>query len=97
MRSSSALLDELANAASDCPGRIMIEGHTDSSGLPSANLTLSRDRAASVSEALFNRGIEGNRLFIRGFGADRPIANNETRAGRAKNRRIEMRILGPVE
>lgn len=94
---SSALLDQLADAALECPGRIMIEGHTDSSGLPSTNLTLSRDRAAAVSEALFSRGINGDRLFIRGFGADRPIANNETRAGRAKNRRIEMRILGPVE
>jgi len=75
----------------------MIEGHTDASGRNDANLTLSQQRADAVMQALVTRGLDANRLFTQGFGSAQPIATNETSAGRAQNRRIEMRIMNPSE
>lgn len=95
IRSASALLlDGIARAAKACPGRLRIEGHTDDVGRDSANATLSLRRAEAVRTALIRRGVEADRLIAEGFGDTRPIADNATEAGRARNRRIEIRAIG---
>jgi outer membrane protein OmpA-like peptidoglycan-associated protein len=74
--------------------KVRVEGHTDNHGSAIDNLDLSRDRAAAVRHYLVNiGGIDGSRLVAQGFGPDRPIADNRTEAGRAKNRRIEIVII----
>jgi outer membrane protein OmpA-like peptidoglycan-associated protein len=87
------LLDRVAAAARQCPGILRIEGHTDGSGLRAANMTLSDARAASVRVALSQRGLAEARLRSQGFGPDRPVADNVTVAGRARNRRIEIHVV----
>lgn len=73
--------------------RIEIQGHTDDRGKASYNQELSQARADSVREYLVAHGIEEERISSRGFGPDRPVADNDTRSGRAENRRIEFRIV----
>lgn len=87
---SAPLLDRLAKEARGCPGNIRIEGHTDNIGRANFNLRLSDDRAAAVRAALIERGVPADRLQSEGFGATRPLADNHTAEGRAKNRRIEF-------
>ncbi len=67
-------------------------GHTDSTGNDQYNMTLSQRRANSVAAYLENRGIPGNRLTVIGMGETQPIADNNTAAGRAQNRRVELYI-----
>ena len=69
-----------------------IEGHTDNFGSDDKNLKLSNARAMSVKSFLINRGINAQRMKVLSFGEDRPIAPNDTEQGRAKNRRVELRI-----
>jgi chemotaxis protein MotB len=71
---------------------IRIEGHTDSLGDAAANLALSQQRAEAVKQALIERGAEPERLTAQGLGSERPIADNETPAGRAENRRVEVYV-----
>ena len=73
--------------------RIEIAGHTDNAGTPEANRTLSQQRADAVRQYFIDKGIDGARLTAVGFGPDKPIADNATPAGRAKNRRVEFRLL----
>jgi outer membrane protein OmpA-like peptidoglycan-associated protein len=74
--------------------RVRIEGHTDNKGSAIDNLDLSRERAAAVRRHLIDiGGIDGKRLVAQGFGPDRPVGDNKTEAGRAKNRRIELVII----
>lgn len=74
--------------------KLRVEGHTDNKGSVIENLDLSRDRASTVRRFLVeNHRVDGARLIAQGFGADRPIADNKTPQGRAKNRRIEIVIL----
>jgi OOP family OmpA-OmpF porin len=73
--------------------RIEISGHTDSAGEYEHNLELSRSRAETVRDYLVDRGIAAERLETVGHGPDRPIADNRTRAGRLRNRRIEFKPL----
>jgi OmpA-OmpF porin, OOP family len=70
--------------------RIGVEGHTDNVGTPAANLELSQGRAKSVTAALVSAGIGAARLTPAGFGQTRPVADNRTEEGRAKNRRVEL-------
>jgi outer membrane protein OmpA-like peptidoglycan-associated protein len=91
---SASLLDGIARAAKACPGRLRIEGHTDNVGRDGVNTTLSLRRAEAVRTALIRRGVEASRLVAEGFGAAKPVATNETDAGRARNRRIEIRAVG---
>jgi outer membrane protein OmpA-like peptidoglycan-associated protein len=75
---------------------LRIEGHTDGRGSPAANRTLSQRRAIAVRDYLLSRlPISASRVAATGFGADRPIANNDTEAGRARNRRIEIVMTLP--
>lgn len=73
--------------------RVEIGGHTDSTGDEDYNLKLSRERAETVRDALIKRGVAPQRLVAKGYGESEPIAPNLTRAGRAKNRRVDFSIL----
>jgi OmpA-OmpF porin, OOP family len=73
----------------------VIEGHTDSRGSAAYNQGLSERRAQAVMQALTNSGIAANRLTSRGYGETRPIASNDTDAGRAQNRRVTVVVSGP--
>ncbi|WP_242334749.1 MULTISPECIES: OmpA family protein [Anaeromyxobacter] len=84
--------DILAKYADD---RIQIEGHTDSSGSDSLNETLSRKRADSVRTVLVSRGVREEQISVAGYGESKPIADNATKEGRAKNRRVEVHIDVP--
>lgn len=93
-RRSFDLLDEVAQALRQNPGlRLLVEGHTDSQGAASTNLRLSQRRADAVRRYLVRQGIDPDRLTAIGFGEDKPIAHNRTRAGRERNRRVEFTIL----
>jgi outer membrane protein OmpA-like peptidoglycan-associated protein len=73
------------------PGlRLSIEGHTDSQGSAAANLALSRERAQAVVKAVVGGGVEAGRLGAQGWGQERPVADNRTEDGRARNRRVEI-------
>ncbi len=88
-------LNKLADFLLSNPGiTIDIVGHTDSNGSSYLNKVLSIKRARAVMDYLIAKGIRENRLTSHGFGEDRPIASNETAEGQAKNRRVEVEILG---
>ncbi|WP_198263864.1 OmpA family protein [sulfur-oxidizing endosymbiont of Gigantopelta aegis] len=69
-----------------------IYGHTDSVGQASYNMTLSQQRASSVSRYLQTREVLAQRIMTRGLGEDQPIASNDTAQGRSQNRRVEIRL-----
>lgn len=73
--------------------KMLVKGHTDSSGEEAFNLNLSTQRAKAVMDYLIKAGIASNRLSFKGFGSTEPIADNNTEAGKAKNRRTEFLIL----
>ncbi|TVZ56150.1 outer membrane protein OmpA-like peptidoglycan-associated protein [Lutibacter sp. Hel_I_33_5] len=69
-----------------------IEGHTDSAGRAASNLKLSNSRANAVMKYFVSNGVDASRLSARGYGEDNPIDSNKTRAGRANNRRVEIKV-----
>jgi outer membrane protein OmpA-like peptidoglycan-associated protein len=86
-------LDEVARIMKDDQNlKLSIEGHTDNVGKADYNKTLSDNRANSVKEYLVKKGVDESRLAAEGFGLERPVADNKTAAGRAKNRRVEMKM-----
>jgi outer membrane protein OmpA-like peptidoglycan-associated protein len=74
---------------------VLIEGHTDDLGAEDYNAVLSKRRADAVRQVLIEYGIEPERISTMGYGESRPITDNETPEGRAKNRRVEIIILNP--
>jgi len=72
---------------------VEISGHTDNVGENTHNLKLSKDRAESVKAYLVKNKIAENRIITKGFGADKPIADNDTQEGRQQNRRTEVKII----
>jgi outer membrane protein OmpA-like peptidoglycan-associated protein len=91
---SEPLLTSVADIANRCPSvRIEVTGHTDSRGSAAANRQLSEQRARSVVAFLVQHGVAAERITAAGFGDTRPVAPNDTEANRAKNRRIEFRII----
>ncbi len=70
--------------------KVSIEGHTDNVGKPESNKKLSDDRAKSVMSSLISIGISKDRLSAVGWGQERPVADNRTEEGKAKNRRVEI-------
>lgn len=88
------VLDELLPVLGQLSGRrFEIVGHTDADGARPQNLLLSAARADSVKAYLVQRGIPAAALLTSGVGPDRPLADNTTAEGRARNRRIEFRVL----
>ncbi len=73
--------------------QIEVGGHTDSKGSDSYNQRLSESRAKAVADYLISKGISERRLQYRGYGKSKPIDTNETEEGRAKNRRVEFKIM----
>ena len=73
--------------------RLEIGGHTDSQASDTYNADLSKRRAQSVVKWLTDKGINASRLTAEGFGESRPVADNDSAAGRALNRRVEIRDL----
>lgn len=73
--------------------RLRIDGFTDSVGSTAANLTLSRDRAQSVADALSAMGVDSGRLRLEGHGETMPVATNATPEGRQLNRRVEVSLI----
>lgn len=73
--------------------RLQINGHTDSTGTATANYNLSDRRARSVANYLAAQGVTQSRILTQGLGPDQPIASNDTDAGRAANRRVELQIV----
>ena len=84
-----ALLDRLAPCWSH--GRFEIEGHTDGAGTDAINQPLSERRAQAIVDQLIKDGVDASSLTARGYGSSRPVADNSTPEGRAKNRRVEFR------
>lgn len=76
---------------------VNIMGHTDSTGNPAYNQDLSQRRAASVANYLVNQGVSANRIRTAGYGQTQPIASNNTEAGKAQNRRVEIQINAPQQ
>jgi len=93
MDSSYLALDVLAALMKDHPEwHLTIEGHTDNQGKADKNLLLSKQRATAVRDYLVKKGIPENQLTAGGLGQEHPIADNNTAAGRATNRRVELKL-----
>jgi outer membrane protein OmpA-like peptidoglycan-associated protein len=90
--SSKVMLDDVAQALKEHPEihHVYINGHTDNVGAAKINQKLSEGRAAAVKKALNDRGIDDSIMYPQGYGETRPLAPNVTKAGRAKNRRVEF-------
>lgn len=90
-------LEAIANIINKYPGLIVqIEGHTDNKGNPKKNRELSQKRAQAVVAWLIkNKKIPAKRLKAKGFGDSQPLADNNTEAGRAKNRRVDFSVTKP--
>ncbi|WP_299451508.1 outer membrane protein OmpA [uncultured Pigmentiphaga sp.] len=92
---AKAKLDELVNQIRGINLEVVIAvGHTDSIGSEAYNQRLSVRRAEAVKAYLVSKGIEANRIYTEGKGEKQPIADNKTAAGRAKNRRVEVEVVG---
>jgi outer membrane protein OmpA-like peptidoglycan-associated protein len=84
--------DIVAKYADD---RVRIEGHTDAQGAAQANEELSLRRADAVKRVLLSRGVQEKQMLVLGLGETRPVADNKTTEGRARNRRVELHIDVP--
>src|SRR5450830_1554075 len=90
-----AKLDELVTNLNGLNLEVIIAvGHTDSVGSVAYNQKLSVRRAESVKAYLVSKGVEANRVYTEGKGKSQPVADNKTAAGRAKNRRVEIEVVG---
>jgi OmpA-OmpF porin, OOP family len=88
---SNPVIDELVKMLkSNLSLKVSIEGHTDNAGNAASNKTLSESRAKAVMDKLVAAGIDKTRLSSKGWGQDKPIADNGSEAGKAKNRRVEI-------
>ena len=90
-----AKLDDLVSKVKGINLEVIIAvGHTDSIGTDAYNQKLSVRRAESVKAYLVSKGIEKNRIYTEGKGEKQPVADNKTKEGRAKNRRVEIEVVG---
>ncbi len=99
LKKSFEVLTSVADALKASPQikKIRVEGHTDNRGKEAYNIELSDRRAKSVLKWLSDHGIEAGRVEAQGFGPKKPIAENKTEAGRAKNRRVDFVIVDPPQ
>ena len=95
LEKSKTLLDEVATLINAHPEitKIQVEGYTDSRSSRAHNLKLSAERAATVKAYLITKDVDGGRLTTKGFGPDKPVADNKTEEGRLQNRRVDFRIM----
>ena len=92
---AKAKLDDLVGKLKAINLEVIIAiGHTDSVGTPAYNQKLSVKRADAVKAYMVSKGIEPNRIYTEGKGEKQPIADNKTKEGRAKNRRVEIEVVG---
>jgi OOP family OmpA-OmpF porin len=90
-----AKLDDLVGKVKDVNLEVMIAvGHADATGADAYNQKLSVKRSEAVKAYLVSKGIEKNRVYTEGKGEAQPVADNKTSAGRAKNRRVEVEVVG---
>jgi OOP family OmpA-OmpF porin len=90
-----AKLDDLASKLQGMNLEVIIAvGHTDSVGSDAYNQKLSVRRSEAVKAYLVSKGIEANRVYTEGKGEKQPVADNKSAAGRAKNRRVEIEVVG---
>lgn len=88
---SAPIVEQIAAMMKSSPAlRIAVEGHTDNVGDAKKNKKLSEERANAVAQAIAAKGIDKGRMTSAGFGSDKPVADNKTDGGRAKNRRVEL-------
>jgi outer membrane protein OmpA-like peptidoglycan-associated protein len=88
---SQPIVDEIVSLLKKRPTlRVGVEGHTDNTGTAALNKTLSEARAKAVADAIAAAGITASRVVSAGYGQERPIGDNRTEEGRAKNRRVEI-------
>lgn len=93
---SRAALNRVADTLKRNPGlALRVEGHTDSTGTRAYNMKLSQARAKAVMDYLVGAGVGAGQLSYAGYGPDRPAATNDTAAGRAQNRRVELAPVTP--
>ncbi|MGB5820823.1 MAG: OmpA family protein [Saonia sp.] len=91
---STSVMVDIITILNEYPtAKFTVEGHTDSVGSAKLNQTLSESRANSVRDFLIEKGIGSDRLSAIGYGEDKPIATNNTRAGRTQNRRVEINLI----
>lgn len=91
---STSVMVDIIQILNEYPtAKFTVEGHTDSVGSESLNQKLSESRANSVRDFLIDKGIGSDRLTAIGYGEAKPIATNNTRAGRAQNRRVEINLV----
>ncbi len=88
---SQPIVDRIVEMMKANPAlKARVEGHTDNVGSPESNKALSDKRAAAVVAAIVAKGVDAKRLNAAGFGQEKPVADNKTEEGRAKNRRVEL-------
>jgi outer membrane protein OmpA-like peptidoglycan-associated protein len=88
---SAGIIDQIVELMKSQPSlKLSIEGHTDSQGTPESNKTLSLNRSKAVIKAVSEGGISASRMSAVGWGQEKPVADNRTEEGRAKNRRVEI-------
>lgn len=99
LRSASRdTLNELAQNFRQYPdNRIIVEGHTDSTGSDAYNQRLSEQRASNVADYLIDQGVAASAITVYGYGEMRPKASNDTPEGRQQNRRVEIHIQAPQQ
>lgn len=85
-------LDKVAERVKTTGEKILLVGHTDSDGDEKMNMRLGRKRAESVRKLLLDRGVSKAQIKVKSMGSKDPVASNETEAGKAENRRVELRI-----
>ncbi|MFC3196914.1 OmpA family protein [Parapedobacter deserti] len=89
-------IDKLVQLLNDYPGAsLIVDGHTDATGTEEYNQWLSEKRAESVKKYAVERGINGSRITTHGYGQAKPVAPNNTKEGRQRNRRVEVTIVTP--
>ena len=94
-KDAGAKLDDLVSKVKGVNLEVIIAvGHTDSRGSDAYNQKLSQRRAEAVKKYLVGKGIEANRVYTEGKGEKQPVADNKTDEGRAKNRRVEIEVVG---
>ena len=93
-RESFTELESIINILNSRPNmKISLKGHTDALGPDAYNIKLSKNRVAAVREFLLSNGIEDDRIMIEALGEKVPVAENNSEAGRKKNRRVEVRFI----